>query len=166
MAGEINIKISDWQRVLQRFLMLRSVTNLLAPILHHIDTFLLRLSNGRLQIAGISGLPIIEVTAIGAKSSLPRTLPLAGIPDGKKYALIASNFGRKHNPAWYYNLKANPECLVKKRGLVKAYIAREADKQENKYYYDLAISYYIGYAAYKQSAAHRTIPVMVLEPKE
>ena len=66
----------------------------------------------------------------------------------------------------YYNLKANPECVVRKNGQVGTYIAREANNQENKYYYDMAISYYIGYTAYKQRAGNRKIPVMILEPKE
>lgn len=137
----------------------------MARLLHHADALLLRLSGGKMTFAQLSGLPIIELTTTGAKTGKKRTLPLTGLPDGKKYALIASNFGQKNNPAWYYNLKANPECTVKKDGQVGTYIAREADPQENKHYYDMAISYYIGYAAYKQWAPHREIPVMVLEPK-
>jgi deazaflavin-dependent oxidoreductase (nitroreductase family) len=101
----------------------------------------------------------------GAKTGKQHTIPLAGFSDEKKFVLIASNFGRKNNPAWYYNLKANPECIVQKDGLKKTFIAREADDRENKYYYDMAISYYIGYAAYRQRAKNRKIPVMVLEPK-
>ena len=149
----------------QKFLAWKPVSLLMARILHHADALLLRLSRGRHTFAELSGLPIIELTTIGAKSRQPRTLPITGLPDGEKYALIGSNFGQLHNPAWYYNLKANPECVVKKDGVEKKYIAREADEEENMRYYDLAISIYIGYAAYKQRAAHRKIPVMVLEPK-
>ena len=137
----------------------------MAHVLHHADAFLLRLSGGRWTFAQISGLPIIELTTTGARTGKQRTLPITGFPDGVKYALIASNFGQEKNPAWYYNLKANPECIVKKNGRMGTYIAREADERENKYYYDMAISYYIGYASYKDWASHREIPVMVLEPK-
>ena len=137
----------------------------MARILHHADALMLRLSGGKLTFAQISGLPIIELTTTGAKTGKQRTLPLTGLPDGNKYVLIASNFGQAHHPGWYHNLKANPECLVKKDGRTGTYIAREADGQENKYYYDMAISYYIGYAAYKQRAGDRKIPVMILEPK-
>ena len=137
----------------------------MARILHHADALMLRLSGGKLTFAQISGLPIIELTTTGAKTGKQRTLPLTGLPDGNKYVLIASNFGQAHHPGWYHHLKANPECLVKKDGRTVTYIAREADGQENKYYYDMAISYYIGYAAYKQRAGDRKIPVMILEPK-
>jgi deazaflavin-dependent oxidoreductase (nitroreductase family) len=159
-------EIPPWQRILHQFLALRPVTWLMARLLHHADALMLRLSGGKLTFAQFSGLPIIELTATGAKSGKQRTLPLTGLPDGDKYVLIASNYGQAHHPAWYHNLKANPECLVKKDGREGVYIAREADKQENEYYYDLAISYYIGYAAYKQRAKNRKIPVMVLEPKK
>lgn len=121
----------------------------MAHILHHADTLMLRLSRGRMTFAQYSGLPIIELITTGAKTGKQHTLPLTGLPDGEKYALIASNFGQAHHPGWYYNLKANPECVVKKDGRTGTYIARDANEGENKYYYDMAISYYIGYAAYK-----------------
>lgn len=159
-------KVPPLQRLFQRFFALPPVTWLMARILHHADSLLLRLTGGKLSFAQFSGLPIIELTATGAKSGKKRTVPLAGLPDGDKYALIASNFGKKHDPAWYYNLKANPECTVTKNGRTGVYIAREADEQENEYYFKMAIDYYIGYAVYKQRAKNRKIPVMILEPKE
>jgi len=162
----MSIKIPPWQRLLQQLLALRPITALMARILHHADALMLRLSGGKLTFAQFSGLPIIELTTTGAKSGKQRALPVAGLPDGEKYILIASNFGRAHLPAWYHNLKTNPECTIKKDGCTREYIAREANEQENKYYYDMAISYYIGYAAYKQRVKNRKIPVMVLELKE
>ena len=150
--------------IFQQFFALRPVSWLMARILHHADALMLRLSHGKMTFAQFSGLPIIELTTTGAKSGKQRTLPLTGLPDGEKYILIASNFGQAHHPGWYYNLKANPRCTVRENGHTGVYIAREADEDENQRYYELAISYYIGYAAYKQRAGERKIPVMVLEP--
>jgi deazaflavin-dependent oxidoreductase (nitroreductase family) len=162
----MNKRIPPLQRLFQRCYALPPVTKLMARILHHADTLLLRLTGGRLTFAQFSGLPIVELTATGAKSGKKRTLPLAGLPDGDRIILIASNFGQKHSPAWYYNLKANPECTVTKDGHTETYIAREADEHENEYYFNMAVSYYIGYAAYKERAKNRRIPVMILEPKK
>jgi deazaflavin-dependent oxidoreductase (nitroreductase family) len=153
-------------RAIQQFFALRPIAALMARVLHHADALILRLSGGKLTFAQFSGLPIIELTTTGAKSGKQRSLPLTGLPDGKKIILIASNFGQTHHPAWYHNLKANPECTVKKDGHTRVYIAREADELEYEYYYDMAISYYTGYAAYKQRVKNRKIPVMVLEPKK
>ena len=158
-------KIPTWQRIFQRFLMMRAVTAIVAPILHHADAFLLKLTGGRLDFTRASGLPVIELTTTGAKSGQLRTLPLAGYPDGDKFVLIASNYGKTRHPAWYHNLRAFPECTVKKDGLEGEYIARETEWDEREEYWNLAISYYDGYRVYKQRASHRKIPVMVLEPK-
>lgn len=163
MAGTLTPKHSRLYGV-QRFFSWRPVTALLAPILHHVDMFILRLSGGKWDITHLSGLPVIELTTTGAKSGQPRTLPLAGLPDGDRLVLIASNFGREHNPAWYYNLKAYPKCSVKRNGQAGAYIARETEGDERERYWNLAISYYLGFEAYKRRAAHRKIPVMVLDP--
>ena len=93
-------------------------------------------------------------------------MPLIGLFDGEKIALIASSFGREHNPAWYHNLKAHPECQVHSNERMGTYIAREAEGEEYKKYWQLGVSYYEGYEKYKERASHRRIPVMVLEPKK
>lgn len=157
--------ISPGLRLLQRFLSLRPVTWLMARVLHRADAALLRLSRGRMTFAHFAGLPIIELTTTGARSGQRRTLPLTGLPDGDRIILIASNFGRARHPGWYHNLKADPRCIVSKDGRARAYVAREADVRENQVYFDLAISYYFGYAAYRQRAGAREIPVMVLDPE-
>ena len=90
---------------------------------------------------------------------------LAGI-DEAKIALIASSFGRKHNPGWYYNLKTHPECTAAHKGHSVQYVAREVTGDEYEKYWRLVASSYVGYEKYKIIAAHRHIPVMLLEPKK
>jgi deazaflavin-dependent oxidoreductase (nitroreductase family) len=92
-------------------------------------------------------------------------MPLIAIFDHGKIALIASNFGREHNPGWYYNLKAFPECEVQFAGREGKYIARETVGEEYDLYWQTAVSFYTGYEKYLERASHRRIPVMVLEPK-
>ncbi len=93
-------------------------------------------------------------------------MPLVGVPDGEKLVLIAWNFGQKHSPGWYHNLKAHPECEVRFNGKSQAYYARESTKEEREHYFQLAVSYYEGYEKYAMRAAPRKVPVMVLEPKD
>lgn len=153
------------QKLLHRFLIIRAVTAFFAPRVHHLDKAFLRLTSGKHSLAEILGWPIVEITTVGAKTKQPRTMPLIGLIDNEKIALVASNFGREHNPGWYYNLMANPECDVLFRGRTGKYIARETQGDEYRYYWKMAVSYYEGYDKYKERAAHRHIPVMVLEPK-
>jgi len=91
-------------------------------------------------------------------------MPLLSIPDGEKIALIASYFGGKHNPGWYYNLKAKAECKVRIGGEARNYLARETFGDERERYFQLGNMYYAGYFEYRERASHRHIPVMVLEP--
>lgn len=146
--------------------MLRPVTAFFAPWIHRVDQAVSKLTKGKYTLAEILGWEIVQLTTIGAKTGQPRTMPLIGLFDGNKIALIASSFGRKHNPAWYHNLKAHPECQVQSSKRMGTYIARETEGDEYKKYWQLAVSYYEGYEKYKERASHRHIPVMVLELKK
>lgn len=144
--------------------MLRSVTAFFAPWIHNVDKAVLKLTKGKYTVSEILGWNIILLTTIGAKTNQPRSMPLVGLFDGDKIALIASSLGREHNPGWYYNLKKNPECDVQWNGHSSKYIAHEAKGDEREKYWQLALSYYAGYEKYKERA-DRKIPVKVLEPK-
>lgn len=153
------------QKLLHRILMLRPVTAFAAPRVHRLDQAMLKLTRGKFTISEVLGWNIIQLTTTGAKTNQPRSMPLVGVFDQGKIALVASSFGRKHNPGWYYNLKAHAECDVRFNGRLGKYIAHEAAGEEYERYWQMAVSLYEGYDKYKQRAAHRHIPVMVLEPK-
>ncbi len=155
-----------FQKFTHRFLMFRPVSVLLAIILHQSDRIVLKLTKEQHTVTEIVGLPIIQLTTIGAKTGQPRTRPLLSLIDGTKIAVIGSNFGRRPNPGWYYNLKANPICTVNFKGGTAQYVARQTTGEERERYWQLALSFYIGYDLYQIRAAHREIPVMVLEPLE
>ena len=153
---------NSFQRFMHRIAMLRPVSAALAVILYRVDNAMLKISGGRRTLSELF-LPMVQITTIGAKSGEPRTMPLAGLIDGDKIILIGSNFGQKHNPSWYYNLKATPQCTVLVSGRTGVYIAREAQGEERERYWKMAVSVYMGFDMYRIRASHRTIPVMILE---
>jgi deazaflavin-dependent oxidoreductase (nitroreductase family) len=154
-----------FQRGLLYFLMQKPVTAVIAHILHRIDGFFWKISGGRLFFSNkLVGIPAFRITSIGAKSKQPRSLVLYGFSENGNIALIATNFGQTRNPSWYYNLKANPKCQVEWQGTSREYIARESRGEERERYWNMAVSYYKGYELYAVRAAHRHIPVMILEP--
>lgn len=155
-----------FHKLIHRFLMLRPVSALMARILHHADNFALRLSHGHWTVAGLVGLPIVQLTTTGANSGLPRTVPLVGLMDGEKIALIGTNFGSSKHPGWVYNLKTNPDCQVGSNGRTKAYKARFMSGQEREFYWQMALSYYAGYEKYKARAGEREIAIILLEPRD
>ena len=155
------------RRFVQRTASTRAGAWLFARTAHRLDLPLIRLSKGRYSLTSImSGLPVVTLTAIGARSGRPRTLPLVGIPDGEKVVLIASNFGRPHHPAWYHNLRANPEARLTGHRRTGTYIAREATGAERERYWGQAVDLYPGYTVYQARAGGGAIPVMVLTPKD
>lgn len=158
-------KPNDLQKLIHRFVMWQPVTAFFAPRAHQADKLILKVTRGKFTLSEILGWNIIQLTTIGARSGQPRTLPLIGLFDGGRIALIASSFGRRQNPAWYYNLKSHPECEVQSAKGSGTYLAREAEGEEYQKYWQLGVSYYAGYEKYKERAAHRHIPVIVLEPK-
>lgn len=152
------------QKFAHRFLALKAVSAFLAVLLPRVDTWWLRLTGGRRTVTRFAGLPVIQLTTTGARSGRLRSIPLVSIPAGDNLILVASNFGNKHHPGWYYNLKTNPQCEVLSSGRPQKYLARELAGAEREKYFQLAVSYYSGYAAYTSRAGNRLIPVIILEP--
>jgi deazaflavin-dependent oxidoreductase (nitroreductase family) len=135
-------------------------------VANKIDPYLMRASRGLLKVP--SGTPTVLMTHFGAKSGKQRTTPLVYFTDGGNVVLIASQTGRPKHPAWYHNLKANPEIELWAGGGGGAYRAREAEGAERERLWDLATQLYPGYDDYqrKADAAGRGIPVMVCEPRD
>lgn len=155
------------QTTVQRLAALAPVAAVLPSIAHRLDRLVLRLSGGRTTAVGLlAGLPLVTLTTIGAKSGQLRSAPLVGIPDGDKLILVASNFGQKQHPAWYHNLLKNPHASVAIGGAARECVAREATGAEYDRYWQLAVSLYAGYAAYKQRTGGRRIPILVLTPAD
>jgi deazaflavin-dependent oxidoreductase (nitroreductase family) len=130
-----------------------------------IDPFLLRVSGGRLS-AGIV-FPSVNVTTTGAKSGAPRTVTLLYFTEEDDVILVASSFGRDKHPAWYHNLKANPEATLARAGRSGRYRAHEVeDEAERARLFALVDQLYAGYADYRERTAKvgRRVPIMRLEP--
>jgi deazaflavin-dependent oxidoreductase (nitroreductase family) len=100
----------------------------------------------------------------GAKSGTHRTTPLVFARDGANTILIASKGGYPKNPAWYYNLKANPDTTIQIGSKLIPVYAREATSEEYERIWRLAVDVYGGYEAYRRRT-ERKIPLVVLEPR-
>jgi len=121
------------------------------------------LSKGRL-FSRAFGMPIIELVTIGRKSGQERSTMLsAPIVDGERLVLVASFGGDDRHPAWYLNLRSNPEVRVTIAGSTRTMIARIATEEERAELWPQITSVYEGYARY-QKRTHRPIPVVILDP--
>jgi deazaflavin-dependent oxidoreductase (nitroreductase family) len=156
---------SWWQRLNQQVASLPLAARAFSYTFHHLDRPLIRLSHGRTSLTSLlTGLPVVTLTTIGAKSGAHRSVPLIGLPDEQKMVLIASNWGQAHHPGWYFNLRAHPEAVLSWSGRTQKYVAHEATGLEYEAYWNRAVGLYAGYAAYKERTSGRKIPIMVLVP--
>ena len=114
----------------------------------------------------MTGLPVVMLTTVGVRSKRPRTLPLLGLPDGERTVVIASNYGQRRHPAWYLNLRADPEATITAGGVSRRVVAREAEGDERERLWRLGLAVYPGWAGYERRASNRRIPVMMLSPRD
>jgi deazaflavin-dependent oxidoreductase (nitroreductase family) len=155
-----------WHPINKKLASTRPVVWIISRTLHHLDRLTFRITDGKYTAAGIlTGLPVVTLTTTGAKSGKARSVPLIGFPDGDKLVFVASNWGQQIHPSWYYNLRANPEATISNHGSDKKYIAHEAAGLEQERYWKQAVDTHVGYAAYKQRANGRQIPIMVCVPQ-
>jgi deazaflavin-dependent oxidoreductase (nitroreductase family) len=153
------------QKVLRRFAASGPGSWLFARILHRIDRPVHRLTRGRYTFASLlSGIPIVMLTTTGAKSGQPRSVPVLGIPVEGGVAIIASNYGQDHHPAWYHNLRAHPDADVVVDGMHRRVRAVEADDERRAQIWQQGLRVYPGFDEYERRAARRRITVFVLEP--
>jgi deazaflavin-dependent oxidoreductase (nitroreductase family) len=153
------------QKALRRVAGSRPGSWLFARVLHRIDRPVYRLTRGRHTFASLlSGIPVVMLTTTGTRSGQPRTVPVLGLPTTEGLAVIASNFGQQRHPAWYYNLRANPEGSVAVDGQSRRFRAVEAEGDRRRRIWEQGLRVYPGWSQYERRAANRRIAVFVLEP--
>jgi F420H(2)-dependent quinone reductase len=139
------------------------------PVLNRlmgVHTWLYRNSGGRVgQHVPFVRAPMLLLDHVGARSGVHRTAALLYVPDGDNVAIIASKGGYPQHPAWYHNLRANPETSAQIGTERRPVRAREATPEEHERIWKRAVELWPQYAAY-QARTERQIPIMVLEPRE
>src|SRR4051812_16309644 len=128
-----------------------------------VHTLLYRATHGVVghHIPGLSA-PMLLLDHVGAKSGTKRTSPLLYIRDGDNLVIVASKGGYPKNPAWFHNLKANPDTTVQVGTEKREVRARVANAEERPRLWKLMVGVYKGYEQYQQRT-DREIPLVVLE---
>lgn len=141
----------------------RPVAWLSARLLPRVDRAIFRHTRGRVTFsAWVTGLPVVQLTTIGARSGAPRTARVLGIPDRGGFIVIAANFGQTTHPAWYHNLHARPQAWLVADGITGEYRARELTGLERDRGFERAITLNPGWGGFQERAGRRLIPVIQL----
>jgi deazaflavin-dependent oxidoreductase (nitroreductase family) len=111
---------------------------------------------------GDTGLPVVIVTNLGAKTGAVRKTPLMRVEHDGAYAAVGSVGGGPKNPVWVYNLRANPQVVVQDGPNKFELTARELAGAERDVWWERSVAAYPDYADYAKKT-DRLIPVFVLE---
>jgi deazaflavin-dependent oxidoreductase (nitroreductase family) len=110
-----------------------------------------------------TGIPIIIVTMIGAKSGKVRKIGLMRVEHEGEYALVASKGGHPEHPGWYANLMADPHVMIQDGPEPRDYVVREVEGDERQLWWERSVAVFPTYEEYAARAG-RTIPVLVATP--
>lgn len=151
------------QRWIRWFAATRPGAWLFARILHRLDRIAFRLSGGRRTMtSALSGLPVAMLTTTGARTGLPRTVPVLGFPIEGDIAVAAGNFGRPKDPGWCLNLRREPRARIVVDGQVREVVAEELAGSARDAVWRHCLAIYPGGTAYAERAGARTIGLFLL----
>ena len=153
-----------WKRPLVRLAASRTGSRWFLGPANRVDRWLVPATNGRLSHA--PGAQVCVIETVGARSGERRRIPLQYATDGEDLVVIASAGGAPKHPAWFHNVRKNPDVRVwANKGRGGEYVARVAEGEERERKWGRAVALYPGYATYQERAGGREIPVIALSPK-
>ena len=125
---------------------------------------LLRVTGGRIGHQ-VSGMPVLELVTTGRRSGAPRAVMLTSpLQEGDTYVVVASRGGDDRHPAWFLNLRDNPQVQVSVQGGPRVPMhARAATPEERTRMWPQIAGQHRNYAGY-QRRTQREIPLVLLRP--
>jgi deazaflavin-dependent oxidoreductase (nitroreductase family) len=110
-----------------------------------------------------TGLPVVVVTSLGARSGKIRKTPLMRVEHDGTYALVASQGGAPVHPTWYHNVTRHPLIELQDGPVRQDMKVREVHGEEKATWWARAVEAFPNYAEY-QRRTDREIPLLVAEP--
>jgi deazaflavin-dependent oxidoreductase (nitroreductase family) len=121
----------------------------------------MRLTGGRFGKVG--AMNALLLTTKGRKSGDRRDVALNYVRDGDSYVVVASYVGEDRDPAWWLNLKSDPEAEVNVAGKRMKVRARESEGAERERLWTAIVAKDPAYDEY-QRRTKRRLAVVVLRP--
>jgi deazaflavin-dependent oxidoreductase (nitroreductase family) len=112
------------------------------------------------------GVPTLLLRTTGRRSGVTRTNALVYARDGADYLVVASNGGGDKDPAWLFNLRANPEVEIqigRDRQKATSRILGPADAEYERLWKIADEGNRNRYDAYQKQTS-RPIPIVAIMP--
>ena len=126
-----------------------------------LDPHLLRLTGGRLASTGPVSCALLQTR--GARTGRQRHNATLYFHDGDRVILVASKRGLPEHPAWFHNLRRNPDVIFGGLPFRAQVVDDEAERQR---LWSLADRVFPPFADYRRWAGRsgRVIPLVALSP--
>jgi F420H(2)-dependent quinone reductase len=125
--------------------------------------FFYRLTGGRAG-STTAGMKVLLLTTLGRKSGKSRTTPLTFFEQEGGFLIVASNAGKSHHPAWYLNLKSNPQVVVQIKDKNIPCTAEIVSSGQRESLWKGVVSASPAYSGYEKNTT-REIPLVLLHPQ-
>lgn len=122
-----------------------------------VDPILLRLTGGRIGTALI--IPTLLLETVGARSGQPRRNGVIYFNDGDHVILVASNAGAPKHPAWFFNVRANPEVRLNGQPYRAQVVEDDAERAR---LWSLGDNVFPPFASYRERAARSGRAISIL----
>ncbi|MCL7430397.1 SDR family NAD(P)-dependent oxidoreductase [Streptomyces sp. YS415] len=129
-----------------------------------LDTLLQDRTRGRFSVGRTLGVPSLLLTTTGARTGRPRPTPLFHVEHDGGYAVVGSNFGLQHHPAWTNNLLKTPAATVSIAGRQIPVTGRLLDGPEGEQvWHKILTTLSTGYQTYSDRSG-RNLRIFHLQP--
>lgn len=150
------------RRVLGNVAATRTGSRIYRAVLPGLDRATRRLTSGKHTFTEFV-LPTLVLVSTGRRSGVERRQPLVHQPTEHGWAVVGSNWGQEHHPAWTHNLLAAPDARVEIGGEVVPVTARLTQGEERERLYRRFEELSPNYREYRHWSGEREIRVFVLE---
>ncbi len=132
----------------------------LIPWISRTHVVIYKLTRGKVG-GRAAGMPCLLLRTTGRRSGKAHTVCLSYLPDGDSMVIVASFGGADQHPAWYHNLRANPEVTVQDGGRVFTASAQTITGAERERVWEERVASAPRYSHY-QERTDREIPLVRL----
>lgn len=122
-----------------------------------------RVTRGRFG-SEMRGFKVLILNTIGRKSGKVHSNTVGYFEQKEGYLVAASNAGLDANPAWYLNLKANPDFTIQVKDKVIPVHAKILSGDERAAFWKRVTDTAPAFADYERQTT-REIPLVLLQPK-
>ena len=109
--------------------------------------------------------PMLLLDHVGARSGRRRTTPLVYLRDRDDVVIVGSKGGNPRHPAWFHNLRANPDTTIQVGSERRDVRARVATATERSRLWPKVVRLYGGFKTYQERTG-REIPLVILEARK